>query len=151
LFGTAGRHGAPFTPNHLENRRLFPWIEGAADADWEALYVAQLPRVCNFFRYRVGCTADVEDLTAVTFEKAWCARHRYRRDLASFSTWLLTIARNVAVDHFRSRRAAEPLDAAAGVPATARTAEQEAVVRSDVQRLGALLSGLPARDAKSWR
>ena len=43
--------------------------------------------------------ADVEELTARTFEKAWRARHRYRRDLSGFSTWLLTIARHVAIDY----------------------------------------------------
>jgi DNA-directed RNA polymerase specialized sigma24 family protein len=70
------------------SRRLLPWV-GAHEADWDAIYREQLPRVYNFFRYRVGRTADAEDLTAATFEKAWRARHRYRRDLAGFTTWLL--------------------------------------------------------------
>ncbi len=59
-------------------RRLASWI--AAEPDWDQVYAEQLPRVLNFFRYRLGNTADVEDLTARTFEKAWRARHRYRRD-----------------------------------------------------------------------
>ena len=75
--------------------RLARWIS-AAEPDWDAVYTEQLPRVYNFFRYRLGQTADVEDLTARTFEKAWVARERYRRDVAGFSTWLLSIARNVA-------------------------------------------------------
>jgi hypothetical protein len=44
------------------------------DADWDALFTEQLPHVYNFFRYRVGIRADVEDLTSITFEKAWRAR-----------------------------------------------------------------------------
>jgi RNA polymerase sigma-70 factor (ECF subfamily) len=83
-------------------RRLVSWV--AAEPDWEQVYAQQLPRVLNFFRYRLGDTPDVEDLTARTFEKAWSARHRYRRDVAGFSTWLLTIARNVAIDHGRARQ-----------------------------------------------
>ena len=56
---------------------LARWV--AAEPDWDQVYAEQLPRVLNFFRYRLGDTADVEDLTARTFEKAWRARHRYRR------------------------------------------------------------------------
>src|SRR4029079_14847719 len=88
--------------------RLTTWVVPAREADWDALYQEQLPRVYNFFRYRVGAGPVAEDLTSVTFEKAWPARHRYRRDLGAFTTWLLTIARNVAVAHLRQRRAHLP-------------------------------------------
>jgi RNA polymerase sigma-70 factor, ECF subfamily len=124
-------------------RRLASWI--TAEPDWDQVYAEQLPRVLNFFRYRVGLTADVEDLTARTFEKAWRARHRYRRDLAGFSTWLLTIARNVAIDHLRARQRHEPLDVAAAVPSPGHTPEQHAVHQSEAQRLAALLATLEPR------
>ena len=101
-------------------RRLARW--GAAEPDWEQVYAEQLPRVLNFFRYRLGDTADAEDLTARTFEKAWRARHGYRRDVAGFATWLLTIARNVAIDHLRARQRHEPLEFAAVVPSSGRHA-----------------------------
>jgi len=52
----------------------------------------------------VGVDADAEDLSARTFEKAWRARARYRHDLSGFSTWLFTIAHNVAMDFLRLRR-----------------------------------------------
>lgn len=52
-------------------RRLARWV--AAEPDWEQVHAEQLPRVLTFFRYRLGDTADVEDLTARTFEKAWRA------------------------------------------------------------------------------
>jgi RNA polymerase sigma-70 factor (ECF subfamily) len=127
------------------HRPLLPWV-GAADADWDAIYREQLPRVYNFFRYRVGRTADAEDLTAVTFEKAWRARHRYRRDVAGFTTWLLTIARNVAADHFRTHRDLVGLDRAAGVVSSAMTPEQKLERQSNADRLAALLAELPARE-----
>ena len=125
-------------------RRLARWI--AAEPDWEQVYAEQLPRVLNFFRYRLGDTADVEDLTARTFEKAWRARHRYRRDVAGFATWLLTIARNVAIDHLRASRRYEPLDIAADVPSSDATPEQQVLQHSEAQRLAALLASLPARE-----
>ena len=80
-----------------------------------------------------------------TFEKAWRSRHRYRRDLAGFSTWLLTIARNVAIDHLRARQRYEPLDVAAAVPSPDHTPEQQAVHQSEAQRLAALLATLEPR------
>jgi RNA polymerase sigma-70 factor, ECF subfamily len=129
---------------HTMPGRLVRWIT-AAQPDWEAVYAEQLPRVYNFFRYRFGNTADAEDLTARTFEKAWRARHRYRRDLAGFSTWLLSIARNVATDHLRAHRPTVPLDEAAFV-AAAGTPEDEVVRRSDAARLASLLDELPDRD-----
>jgi RNA polymerase sigma-70 factor, ECF subfamily len=125
-------------------RRLADWV--TAEPDWEQVYEEQLPRVLNFFRYRLGDTAEVEDLTARTFEKAWRARHRYRRDVAGFATWLLTIARNVAIDHLRAGQRYEALDVAAALPSLDRTPEQQAVRHSEAQRLAVLLATLPARE-----
>jgi RNA polymerase sigma-70 factor (ECF subfamily) len=129
---------------HALPGRLLRWA--TASPDWDQIYAAELPRVYNFFRYRLGPGPDVEDLTSRTFEKAWRARHRYRRDVASFSTWLLTIARNVAADHLRRRRIHVPLEAAAAVAAEGRTAEDRAVLESDAARLAVLLAALPDRE-----
>ena len=117
----------------------------AAEPNWDAVYAEQLPRVFNFFRYRLGQEAHAEDLTARTFEKAWSARARYRRDLAGFSTWLFRIARNVATDHLRAQRPHLPLEAAEEVAAH-ETPHDEAARDSDLARLGALLQQLPHRE-----
>jgi RNA polymerase sigma-70 factor, ECF subfamily len=122
--------------------RLAGWVAPAEEEDWDALYAEQLPRVYNFFRYRVGHGAEAEDLTSATFEKAWRARHRYRRDLAAFSTWLLVIARNVAIDHHRRARPQVPLEEA-GEVAGGETPEELAVKRSDGERLSRQLARLP--------
>ena len=121
------------------------WLTAAAEPDWDAVYAEQLPRVFNFFRYRFGHDALAEDLTARTFEKAWLARKRYRRDLAGFATWLLSIARNVAVDHWRAEQHHLPLDAAAEVPA-ADAPHDEIAHASDLARLTALVRGLAPRE-----
>ena len=50
--------------------RLWLWVQRARTADpWEAAFAEQLPRIYNFFRYRVGPGPVAEDLTAATFEK----------------------------------------------------------------------------------
>jgi RNA polymerase sigma-70 factor (ECF subfamily) len=120
-------------------------LNPAREADWDALYADQLPRVYNYFRYRVGHGAIAEDLTSRTFEKAWTARHRYRRDLAGFSTWLMAIARNVAIDHWRRRRDHAPLEAAEHV---AGGDEPHAAMerRQDLANLARLLAALPEAD-----
>lgn len=125
--------------------RLANAVFGASEGDWNALYADHLPRIHNFFRYRVGPGAVAEDLTSITFEKAWAARAQYRRDLAGFGTWLYAIARNVAVDHFRRGRRFEPLEAASGV-AGGPTPEEDAERRSDAERLAQLLETLPDRE-----
>jgi len=125
--------------------RLWTWALPAREADWDALYELELPRIYNFFRYRVGDGPEAEDLTSATFEKAWRARHRYRRDLASFRTWLFAIARNVAIDHYRQRREHASLDEAEPLSG-GESPEDAAERRSDVSRLSHLMSLLPERE-----
>lgn len=124
------------------------WL-GAKPAapDWEAVYAEQLPRVFNFFRYRVEDGPTAEDLTATTFERAWRGRGQYREDVAGFSTWLFAIARNVATDYFRAsaKRDETPLDenlAADEVTSPAQAISQ----KDDFARLGRLLAALPQRE-----
>lgn len=122
-------------------KSLFP----AREVDWESVYQAELPRIYNFFRYRVGDERLAEDLTAETFEKAWRNRQRYRRDLAAFSTWLFTIARHVAADHFRKPRPEVPLEAAAAVSG-GENVENLVQRRADFERLASLLGQLNERE-----
>jgi RNA polymerase sigma-70 factor (ECF subfamily) len=117
----------------------------AREVDWEAVYQAELPRVYNFFRYRLGDDGLAEDLTADTFEKAWRNRARYRNDLAAFSTWLFTIAKHVATDYFRKHRTEVSIDEAGNL--SGEEAVENAILESDdFQRLRLLLGDLPARE-----
>jgi RNA polymerase sigma-70 factor, ECF subfamily len=116
-----------------------------AEVEWDAVFTGELPRIYNFFRYRLDDSDLAEDLTAATFEKAWRARARYRKDRAAFSTWLYTIARNVATDYFRRRRDDLPLDVLREVPAPQTPAELSER-QAEYAELSALLVGLPARE-----
>jgi RNA polymerase sigma-70 factor (ECF subfamily) len=117
----------------------------ANELNWDSVYADQLPRVYAYFRYRLGSTADVEELTSRTFEKAWRARNRYRCDLAGFSTWLLKIAQNVGIDYLRARRDHLPIDAALDIAADTAP-DKDAERGSDLKRLTALIARLPARE-----
>lgn len=117
----------------------------AEEIDWEIAYQEYLPRIYNFFWYRVSDEALSEDLTAATFEKAWRGRERFRRDLSAFSTWLFTIARNVAADHFRRRGATLPLESIRE-QADPVLLEETVQQSQEVARLIGLLSQVPARE-----
>lgn len=115
------------------------------EVDWDAVYRDQLPRVYNYLRYRIGNEADAQELTSRTFEKAWLNRTLYRRDLAGFSTWLFTIAQNLAIDHLRARRPHLPLEAALEV-VSAASPHDEAERDSNLSRLTVLMERLSQRD-----
>lgn len=113
--------------------------------DFEAVYQSELPRVYNFFRYQIGDDQIAEDLTAATFEKAWRHRERYREDLASFSTWLFTIARRTAADYYRRQRANISLEDATLV-SDRNAVEDTAQKHADVAILAKLLARLGERE-----
>lgn len=115
------------------------------EVDWEALYRQLLPRIYNFFRYRVGNDQVAEDLTATTFEKAWRQRQRYRRDLGAFSTWIYTIARNVATDYYRRQRPMIPLEALPDL-VQEESVEQKVERQQDRAQLALLLCQLSERE-----
>src|ERR1700738_5171330 len=117
-------------------------LAGTDDLDWDAVYADKAPRVYNYFRFRLGREAGVEELTGRTFERAWRSRAHYRRDLAGFSTWLFKIAQNVRLDFLQSRRGHLPIDAALDVPADG-TPEKEAESNSDLAALSILTQERP--------
>jgi RNA polymerase sigma factor (sigma-70 family) len=57
--------------------------------------------VYGFLAYRLNSRSDAEDLTQQTFERALKAAHRYDDRKASAKTWLLAIANNLLIDHYR--------------------------------------------------
>ncbi len=65
-----------------------------------ALYDRALPQVYGYVRTRVGSNSVAEDLTSETFLAAVAAINR--GTVADLSTaWLVTVARNKLVDHWR--------------------------------------------------
>jgi RNA polymerase sigma-70 factor, ECF subfamily len=80
--------------------------------DFSAVYDEHVWQVYGFFAYRMRNRADAEDLTQQTFERALRSWSRYDPSRAGVATWLLVIARNLLVDHFRADRSArrQPLD-----------------------------------------
>lgn len=72
--------------------------------DWDSVYTAELPRVYNFFLYKVADSEFAQELTAITFERAWKNRNTYRQKIATTSTWFFGIAKNVLKEYLRKNR-----------------------------------------------
>ena len=119
-------------------------ITTSESINWKELYEHLLPRVFHFFWYKTGDKLVAEELTALTFEKAWSSRERYRKDEGGFRFWLFGIAQKVAADHFRRSRPEVPLEAVD--LASGQNVERELESRLDVERLASLVTRLPERE-----
>lgn len=85
-------------------------IRGDAEA-FGQIYDLHVDRVFRYVRYRVGDSREAEDLTQEVFLRAWKALSRYRPASTSLLVWLMTIAHNLVVDHYRAKGKELHLDA----------------------------------------
>ncbi|MBT2210235.1 sigma-70 family RNA polymerase sigma factor [Actinomadura sp. NEAU-AAG7] len=79
----------------------------ARDGDAEAfgsLYDHYVELVYRYVYYRVGAHSLTEDLTSETFLRALRRMPDFRWQGKDFGAWLVTIARNLVTDHFKSGR-----------------------------------------------
>jgi RNA polymerase sigma-70 factor (ECF subfamily) len=114
----------------------------------EEIYDEHVWRVYGFFAYRLRSREDAEDLTQATFERAAKALDRFDPRRASPGTWLIAIAGNLLVDHYRrhANRHEEPLD---GRDGAASEPVADAPDPSDIgidPALAAALEALSERD-----
>ena len=68
-----------------------------------ALYTDFFPKISRFVILRVSHKQIAEDLTAEIFVKAWQHLQKEER-IASFSSWIFTVARNRVIDHYRTKK-----------------------------------------------
>src|SRR5918998_3009935 len=88
----------PATPDSL--------IEQCLSGDqvaWEAVVRQYWRKVFNIAYKFVGKHDEAEDLTQDIFLKVFKALHTFDRR-ANFQTWLISISRNLCIDHYRSVR-----------------------------------------------
>ena len=74
--------------------------------DFANLYDREVWSVYGFIGYRLTSRADVEDLTQQTFEKALRAWEKFDPRRGEARVWLLAIARNLLIDHYRRNKSA---------------------------------------------
>jgi len=87
--------------------RLIALVELARGGDTDAfglLYDHYHAAVYRFLFYRTRSIALAEDLTSETFFRALRSMTGFRWQGKDFGAWLMTIARNLATDHFKAGR-----------------------------------------------
>jgi RNA polymerase sigma-70 factor (ECF subfamily) len=105
----------------------------AARADAEAfglLYERHRLAVFRYLRTRTASEDDAGELTAVVFERALVAIHRYRPTGGGIVAWLLRIARNAAIDAGRRITTVPLADGVADRPASNEPEERVLAVEA---------------------
>jgi len=90
-----------------ERSRLIALVELARTGDSDAfgmLYDHYQGSVYRFLFYRTRSSTLAEDLTSETFFRALRNMQNFRWQGKDFGAWLMTIARNLATDHFKAGR-----------------------------------------------
>lgn len=93
--------------SEADRQRLIALVELARKGDTEAfglLYDHYNGAVYRFLYYRTRSQALAEDLTSETFFRALRSMTGFRWQGKDFGAWLMTIARNLATDHFKAGR-----------------------------------------------
>ncbi len=107
---TSGRGGSfrePPPSDPGETTRIAALVDLARDGDSEAfgaLYDHYNQPVYRFIYYRVGSQVLAEDLLSETFFRALRSMARFQWQGKDFGAWLMTIARNLVIDHYKSGR-----------------------------------------------
>ena len=134
--------------------RLMLQVRDDVQGAFEVLVRRYQDRLIGVLTHLVGDPSDAEDLAQEVFLRIYRARKGYKPQ-AKFSTWLFTIANNLALNHLRGkgRRRSSPLDPGTdsrpALPASERVAapdgtpssqlrqsELEGIVREAVGTLG---------------
>ena len=90
-----------------EQARIMAAVRAAQTGDGEAfgtLYDAYVDLVHRYIAYRVNNHALAEDLTSETFLRALRRISTFTWQGRDFGAWLVTIARNLIADHYKSSR-----------------------------------------------
>ncbi|MYW69337.1 sigma-70 family RNA polymerase sigma factor [Streptomyces sp. SID8379] len=109
--GAAGTSGTPTTARRpaadSDSARMMELVERAQAGEADAfgrLYDQYSDTVYRYIYYRVGGKATAEDLTSETFLRALRRIGTFTWQGRDFGAWLVTIARNLVADHFKSSR-----------------------------------------------
>ena len=111
-----------------------------------ALYGATAPKLFGVVLRVLDDRPEAEDALQEIFVKVWHNADRYRANGLSPMTWLITVARNHAVDRLRARRSRRhaPIDDVAELADSAPGPEASAIAASERGAIDACLKTLEA-------
>lgn len=121
--------------------------ERASRRDTDAfakLYEEHLDTIYRYVLYKVGDSLLAEELTEDVWAKAWEGIEKFQWRNLPFQHWLLRIARNVVVDHWRSgKRATMSIDGLVDAASDDAPPDERLARDVEVQSLQQALMRLP--------
>jgi RNA polymerase sigma-70 factor (ECF subfamily) len=122
-------------------------VDRAIKRDKEAfakLYDRYIDLVFRHIRYRIEDAKEAEDLAQEVFIKAWMAINKYKRTEVPVKAWLMTIARNLVYDYYKSKKKTTSLDEAEDIAEPEsdnaiekiEQADSEERLKRSIQKLG---------------
>ena len=98
--------------------------------------------VYRYVASRVGRPSDAEDLAQLVFVKALESLPRYEQRGVPFGGWLFSLARNVVIDHVRTRREHVTLEVIVEKSTDERGPDELAVLRQEMDSIAHALRRL---------
>ena len=129
-------------PPLLEETRLVGQAKSGNPEAFAKLYDAYVERVSRYIYFRVAEDCDMEDLVSQVFLKAWENLDRYKPGTSPFIAWLYTIARNLVIDHYRTKKNNLPLEEAIAMPSELELPDETAQTRFDLEAMRDALQAL---------
>lgn len=144
-------------PRDAERHAVEEWIARTALGDqaaFDALYAATSGRLYALCLSVLRSRAEADEALQDCYLRVWRGAGRYAVNGLSPMTWLLTIARNCAIDRRRAAGPAlqpAPLDDAAALPAPGPSAEAAMLGREAASRLASCMAELDPARAEALR
>lgn len=138
----------PYSPPPSDTDALIERCLAGDQVAWEQIVRQHWRKVFNLAYKFVGRHDEAEDLAQDVFLKIFKALHTFDRR-ANFQTWLISISRNLCIDHYRSVRKeretmARDVDASQLMPASRERSPLGELEQIDLrQRIRAALAELP--------
>jgi RNA polymerase sigma-70 factor (ECF subfamily) len=121
-------------------------------AAFERLFALTSPKLLAVCLRVLTDRSAAEDAMQDAYVKIWTHAGRYSVNGLSPMTWLITIARNTAIDRLRKRKPTEVYDETASAVASPQPGpEAAAIAASDAKRLTACFDTLPEDRAAALR
>ena len=131
------------------------WLAACTLGDKQAfgaLYSATSAKLFGICLRVLDNRAEAEEVLHDVYVKIWHNAGRYQANGLSPMTWLITIARNAAVDRLRKRRApGATMDQAEARPDPGPGPEAQAIAASEAERLSACFDELDTGHAQAVR
>lgn len=123
-------------------------------AAFRALYSATAPKLMGVLLRILGTRSEAEDALQEVFTRVWLRAGRFDPEKGRGMTWLIALARNLAIDRLRSRSAATPNDEGDALDAIADTtlsAEGSLIAKGEARRIADCFATLEPERAAAVR